>query len=180
MSSEEDGSFWACARDARGRRRIEDYALLGDSETTALVSRTGSIDWLCWPRFDSEASLCALLGDGGNGYWRIAPVGEVTRTERRYRGDTLILEQVMETDSGSVLLTDLMPLRGTSSDVVRIVEGRSGRVDMRSMLDLRFEYGQLSPLLRHADEHEASALAGPHAVVLRSDRTLEAQDGSIR
>ena len=175
----DDGSFWACGRDEKRRRRIEDYALIGDSETAALVSRTGSIDWLCWPRFDSEASLCSLLGDASNGYWRIAPVGEVKRTERRYRGDTLILEQVMETDSGSVLLTDLMPLRGQGSDVVRIVEGVSGRVDMRSMLDLRFEYGQLSPLLRHADEHEASALAGPHAVVLRSDRAIEARGGSI-
>ena len=175
----DDESFWTCARDASGQRRIEDYALIGDSETGALVSRTGSIDWLCWPRFDSEASLCSLLGDGRNGYWRIAPVGEVKRTERRYRGETLILEQLMETESGSVLFTDLMPLRGKASDVVRLAECKSGRVELRSVLDLEFEYGQLRPLLRHSEEHEVSALAGPHAVVLRSDRSLVARDGSI-
>ena len=175
----DDESFWACTRDERGFRRIEDYALIGDCETAALVSRTGSIDWLCWPRFDSEASLCSLLGDARNGYWRIAPVGEAKCTRRRYRGDTLILEHQVETQTGSVLLTDLMPLRGKVSDLVRIVECQSGHVDMRSVLELRFEYGQLRPLLRHSEEHEISALAGPHAVVLRSDRSLKAHDGSI-
>jgi GH15 family glucan-1,4-alpha-glucosidase len=174
-----DSNFWACGRDGNGRRRIEDYALIGDSETAALVSRTGSIDWLCWPRFDSEASLCALLGDGSNGYWRIAPVGEVKQTRRRYRGDTLILEQLVETKSGSILLTDLMPLRGQQSDLVRIVEGKSGCVDIRSVLDLRFEYGRLRPLLRRVQEHEISALAGPHAVVLRCDHRLDADRDSI-
>lgn len=174
-----NSDFWACDTDDRGRRRIEDYALIGDTETAAMVSRTGSIDWLCWPRFDSEASLCALLGDGGNGYWRIAPTAQTKKTDRRYRGDTLVLEQLVETHSGSVLLTDFMPLRGEASDVIRIVEGRSGTVAMRSVLDLRFEYGQLRPLLRKIDDREVSALAGPHAVVLRSDRKLTCESGSI-
>lgn len=174
-----NSGFWACDTDEGGRRRIEDYALIGDTETAALVSRTGSIDWLCWPRFDSEASLCALLGDGGNGYWRIAPTAPATRTERRYRGDTLILEQLVETDSGSVLITDFMPVRGKNSDLIRIVEGRSGTVAIRSVLDLRFEYGQLRPLLRKIDDRQVSALAGPHAVVLRSDRKLACDSGSI-
>lgn len=174
--STEEGCFWAAGE--RGReRRIEDYGLIGDSETAALVSRTGSIDWLCWPRFDSEACLAALLGDGSNGFWRIAPAGEVTRTSRRYRGDTLILETTFETDGGCVRLIDLMPLRGDASDLVRIVEGVSGCVAMRSVLDLRFEYGQLRPLLRRVGDCEVSALAGPHAVVLRGVGPLEI-DGS--
>lgn len=162
-----------------GERRIEDYGLIGDSETAALVSRNGSIDWLSWPRFDSEACMAALLGDGGNGYWRIAPTAEVKKSSWRYRGDTLILESLFETGEGSVLLIDLMPLRGKASDIVRIVEGRGGCVTMRSVLDLRFEYGQLRPLIRRVEDEEVSALAGPHAVVLRSDHHLVAEDGAI-
>ncbi|MFN3387621.1 MAG: glycoside hydrolase family 15 protein [Allosphingosinicella sp.] len=173
-----EGCFWAAGE--RGRaRRIEDYGLIGDSETAVLVSRTGSIDWLCWPRFDSEACMAALLCDVGNGYWRIAPAGAVTKTHRRYRGDTLILETTFETETGAVRLIDLMPLRGEASDLVRIVEGVGGRVAMRSMLDLRFEYGRLRPLLRRVSDHEVAALAGPHAVVLHGGGSMRIEDSAV-
>ena len=160
-------------------RMIEDYAMIGDCETAALVSRAGSIDWLCWPRFDSEACLASLIGDADNGYWRIAPAGKITATSRRYRGDTLILETSFETDEGEVLLVDLMPVRGHASDIVRILVGKKGRVPVRSVLDLRFEYGKLRPLIRPVEDGEASAVAGPHGVVLRSDRSLRVEDSAI-
>src|SRR5881628_1590094 len=101
--------------------RIEDYALIGDCETAALVARDGSIDWLCWPRFDSDACFAALLGDAGNGRWKISPADGAARISRRYRGNTLILETRFETQSGRVCLVDFMPPRGTDSDIVRLV-----------------------------------------------------------
>lgn len=178
--NESTPGFWAdAAADDKGERRIEDYGLIGDSETAALVSRSGSIDWLCWPRFDSEACLAALLGDEKNGYWRIAPKGGIRRSKWRYRDDTLILENLIETDEGSFLLIDLMPIRGEASDIVRIVEGKSGCVSMRSVLDLRFEYGQLRPMIRRVEGRLISALAGPHAVVLRSDHDLTVRESAI-
>src|SRR5689334_7934683 len=104
-------------------RRIEDYALIGDCETAALVGRDGSIDWLCWPRFDSDACFAALLGTPEHGRWRMGPAGAVGRTDRRYRDDTLILETEFETADGAVTVIDFMPIRGAASDVVRIVVG---------------------------------------------------------
>lgn len=178
MSETEPSDFWTDGR-PDGDRRIDDYGMIGDSETAALVSTTGSIDWLCWPRFDSEACMAALLGDGSNGYWRIAPEQQVTKTSRRYRDDTLILETLFETEGGSVLLIDLMPLRGEASDIVRIVEGKEGCVRVRSVLDLRFEYGQLRPMIRRVKDCEVSALAGPHAVVLRGTGRLEVDGSTI-
>lgn len=174
--AEDKSTFWT---GGDGRRHIEDYGLIGDSETAALVSRTGSIDWLCWPRFDSEACLATLLGDESNGFWRIAPCGEIRETRRRYRGDTLILETLFETDEGKVLLIDLMPLRGRNSDIVRVLVGREGRVPIRSVLDLRFEYGKLRPLIRRVEDGEISAIAGPHGIVLRSDRDLSVEETAI-
>ena len=106
--------------------RIEDYALLGDCETAALVSREGSIDWLCWPRFDSDACFAALLGTPENGRWLLRPLDPDARTTRRYRDGTLILETEFETADGAVTLLDFMPPRGQASDVVRIVRGRRG------------------------------------------------------
>ncbi len=125
--------------------RIEDYALIGDCETAALVGRDGSLDWLCWPRFDSPACFAALLGGPENGRWLIAPAHGAARTSRAYRQDTLILETRFETDGGAVLLTDFMPLRGTNSDVVRRVTGLHGRIAMRLELVVRFDYGQTVP-----------------------------------
>src|SRR5438067_392454 len=117
--------------------RIEDYALIGDCQTAALVSRDGSIDWLCLPRFDSDACLAALLGTEANGYWRIAPLDPAIRTQRRYRPDTLILETDIYTPGGAVRLTDFMPVtRGVAPDVVRIATNLHGSVQLRSELSL--------------------------------------------
>src|SRR6266567_3104840 len=109
--------------------RIEDYALIGDCLTAGLVAKDGSIDWLCFPRFDSGACFAALLGDEENGRWSIAPIEEPRRVSRRYRGETMILETEFETRTGTVRIIDFMPPRGVAPDVVRIVEGVSGKVD---------------------------------------------------
>jgi GH15 family glucan-1,4-alpha-glucosidase len=146
---------------------IEDYGVIGDLHTAALVGRDGSIDWLCLPRFDSPACFAALLGDEDNGRWLLAPAQGGTCTSRRYRGDTLVLETTWETGTGTVRVVDLMPPRGQAADVVRIVEGVRGRVPMRSELTLRFDYGHVVPWVRHADG-DFAAVAGPDAVWLRT------------
>ena len=128
----------------------EDYALIGDCETAALVGRDGSLDWLCWPRFDSPACFAALLGGPEHGRWLIAPASKVMKTSRAYRADTLILETRFETSEGVVLLTDFMPLRGTNSDVVRRVTGLQGRVSMRTELIIRADYGRTFLISRRA------------------------------
>ncbi len=148
--------------------RIEDYALIGDLQTAALVGRDGSIDWLCLPRFDSGACFAALLGDRDNGHWRIAPAGAGDADRRAYRGDTLVLESVWETAGGSVRVVDFMPQRDRAPDVVRIVEGLSGRVAMESELRLRFDYGGVVPWVRRSDGCRV-AVAGPDSVWLRSE-----------
>ncbi|WKX69663.1 glycoside hydrolase family 15 protein [Streptomyces sp. XD-27] len=149
-------------------RRIEDYALIGDHQTAALVGRDGSIDWLCLPRFDSAACFAALLGDRENGHWRLAPAGAGACTRRVYRPGTLVLESVWETASGTVKVTDFMPQRDRTPDVVRIAEGVSGRVDMLGVLRLRFDYGHVVPWVRRSDGHRV-AVAGPDSVWLRSE-----------
>ncbi|MDX2534045.1 glycoside hydrolase family 15 protein [Streptomyces scabiei] len=148
--------------------RIEDYALIGDHQTAALVNRHGSIDWLCLPRFDSAACFAALLGDQENGHWTLAPRGGGTCARRAYRHDSLVLDTEWETDEGAVRVTDLMPQRDRSPDVVRIVEGLSGRVTMRSTVRLRFDYGSAVPWMRRSDGHRV-AVAGPDSVWLRSE-----------
>jgi GH15 family glucan-1,4-alpha-glucosidase len=148
--------------------RIEDYALIGDCETVALVGRDGSIDWLCWPRFDSDACFAALLGTPEHGRWLLAPAAP-SRGRRRYRDDTLILETEFETDTGAVVVIDFMPIRGEVSDLVRIVVGRRGRVPMRMELTLRFDYGRSVPWVsRLPDGDGLRAISGPHMVVLRT------------
>ncbi|GHJ38464.1 glycoside hydrolase family 15 protein [Streptomyces sp. TS71-3] len=149
-------------------RRIEDYAIIGDQQTAALVSRRGSIDWLCLPRFDSAACFAALLGTDENGHWTLAPKGAGNCTRRGYRPDTLILDTEWDTDDGSVRVTDLMPQRDRYPDVVRIVEGLSGRVTVRSRLRLRFDYGSVIPWMRRVDSHRV-AVAGPDSAWLRSE-----------
>ncbi|MFF9145119.1 glycoside hydrolase family 15 protein [Streptomyces sp. NPDC014861] len=149
-------------------RRIDDYALIGDLQTAALVGRDGSIDWLCLPRFDSAACFAALLGDEDNGHWRIAPKGSGTCTSRRYAEDSLVLETLWETRTGTVKVTDFMPQRDRAPDVVRIVEGVSGRVEMSAVLRLRFDYGSIVPWIRRSEGHRV-AVAGPDAVWLRSE-----------
>ncbi len=147
---------------------IEDYAVIGDTQTVALVGRDGSVDWLCLPRFDSPACFAALLGDEENGHWTIAPVGGGTCESRRYVDDTLVLESTWQTDQGTVRVYDLMPHRGEAPDVVRVVEGVDGRVDMRMVLRLRFEHGRRVPWV-HRVGQQVVAVAGPDAVYLRSD-----------
>ncbi len=155
--------------------QIEDYGFLSDTETAALVSRDGSIDWLCMPRFDSGACFARLLGTEENGCWQICPKGKVMRTSRRYRGDTLILETEFETAQGRVRLTDCMPLRDEFPDIVRKVEGLSGKVEMTTRVVLRFDYGRLVPWVRRVDGG-ITAMAGPDAIILRSDVELRGQD----
>src|SRR5262245_59887922 len=140
--------------------RIEDYGLIGDLQTAALVSRHGSIDWLCFPRFDSGACFAKLLGDAENGQWSLAPVDEVREARRSYRGDTLVLETELQTSSGCVRLIDFMPPRGRVPDVVRIVEGVEGRVTMRMDLTIRFDYGSVVPWVRRREDGIV-ACAGP-------------------
>jgi GH15 family glucan-1,4-alpha-glucosidase len=147
--------------------RIEDYAFLSDTQTGALVGREGSVDWLCFPRFDSGACFAALLGDRKNGRWLFAPRDEVTATRRRYRDGTLILETEIETGSGAIRLIDFMPPRGTNPDIVRIVEGLRGKVDIKMELVIRFDYGHVVPWVRKRDG-ALEAIAGPDALVLRT------------
>jgi GH15 family glucan-1,4-alpha-glucosidase len=160
-------------------RRIEDYALIGDCETAALVGRNGSIDWLCWPRFDSDACFAALLGGPKNGRWLTAPADDVTGVRRRYWPGTLILETEFETDEGSVAIVDFMPIRDVVSDIVRIVIGRGGQVRMRSELALRFDYGRLVPWIERIDGSAFRASAGPHSAVLRVRAPVAMRDGDL-
>ncbi len=155
--------------------RIEDYALIGDLQTAALVGLDGSIDWLCLPRFDSGACFAALLGDESNGRWRLAPVGGGSATRRSYRPGTLVVETLWESGSGSVRVTDFMPVRGTAPDVVRIVEGLTGSVEMRSELVLRLDYGHVVPWVRHTDG-QLAAVAGPDALWLRTPVPVHGED----
>lgn len=147
--------------------RIEDYALIGDCETAALVCNDGSIDWLCWPAFNSESCFAALLGDKSHGRWRIAPADD-SRMSRRYRGETLILETRFETADGAVTLIDFMPPRGAASDVVRLVRGERGRVAMHMELIIRFGFGANIPWVRRTGNGELLAISGPDMTVLRT------------
>lgn len=155
--------------------KIEDYAFLSDTQTGALVSRDGSVDWLCFPRFDSGACLAALLGDRKNGRWKFTPDGEIKTTRRRYRGDTLILETEIETAEGAVRLIDFMPPRGENPDIVRIVEGLRGNVRMKMDLIIRFDYGHIIPWVRKA-HGGLEAIAGPDALILRTPIETRGED----
>lgn len=154
---------------------IKDYALLGNCETAALVARDGSLDWLCFPRFDSTACFAALLGSDEHGRWKIAPTAEVIAVERRYRDGTLILETVFETRDGRAMLIDFMPMK-TSGHVVRMVVGLSGRVEFAVDLAIRFDYGSSVPWVERKDAHTLTAVAGPEMLVLRSPVALHPQD----
>lgn len=155
--------------------RIEDYALIGDCQTAALVGNDGSIDWLCLPRFDSDACFAALLGGPENGRWRIAPRATVRTVRRRYRGPTLVLETEFETAEGTVAVTDFMPVREREPDVVRIVEGRRGVVPMRMELTARFDYGSVVPWVRRTADG-LSAIAGPSALRVRTAVPMHGED----
>src|SRR5258705_12061280 len=148
--------------------RIEDYALIGDCESAALVGRDGSIDWLCWPRFDSGACFAALLGEVEHGRWRPPPADPRAVSRRRYRGDTMILETEFETADGVARVTDFMPLDHARSDLVRVVRGVSGRVAMHAELILRFDYGSVVPWVSRLEDGTLRAIAGPDMITLRS------------
>ncbi|HVH56480.1 MAG TPA: glycoside hydrolase family 15 protein [Vicinamibacterales bacterium] len=155
--------------------RIEDYALIGDTQTGALISKDGSIDWLCLPRFDAGACFAALLGTRDHGRWRIAPAGDVQQVTRRYRGPTLILETEFTTASGVARLTDFMPPRGVEPDLVRIVEGVRGEVEMDVDLVARFDYGSVVPWVRRI-EGDWTAIGGPDSLSLRTPVDLRGVD----
>jgi len=154
--------------------RIEDYALIGDCQTAALVARDGSIDWLGFPRFDSAACFAALLGTPDHGRWQVAPVGGLRATRRSYREGSLVLETEFETEDGIVLLTDFMPIRDRAANLVRIVEGKRGRVPMRSEFVLRPDYGSIVPWVRLQDDG-VLAVAGPESFRLRTQVLLRGE-----
>ena len=166
--------------------RIEDYALIGNTRTAALVGNNGSIDWLCTPRFDSSACFAALLGSPANGHLQIAPTKAVRSVRRRYRGPTLILETEFVTDTGSVVVLDFMPIaeRHQQVDVIRIVHGLRGAVPMRMEAVFRFDYGQIAPWVTQRD-HGLRAIAGPDAlevrtpVLLRSENTTAVSEFTV-
>lgn len=153
---------------------IEDYALIGDCETGALVGRDGSIDWLCLPRFDSDSCFGRLLGNEENGYWKLCPLDRSV-SERRYRPGTLILETVFATDRGRVRVTDFMPPKTKLSKVVRIVEGLEGKVEMRSELVARFDYGITVPWVSHIDDGALSLVAGASMLLLRTEAPVHGE-----
>ncbi len=155
--------------------RIEDYALIGDLETAALVGRDGSIDWLCLPRFDSDACFAALLGTPEHGRWLIAPAGEVRRVRRRYRPGTLVLETEFETKEGTATLIDFMPPRRADPDLVRIVEGKRGKVTLQTHLVIRFDYGVTVPWVRKVKDG-LRAIAGPNSLHLRTPVPLKGEN----
>ena len=155
--------------------RIEDYALIGDCHTGALVGRDGSFDWLCWPRFDSEACFAALLGKPEHGRWLIAPQSRAVRVTRRYRERTLILETDFETAHGAVTVIDFMPVRESTCHLVRIVVGRRGRVPIRMELVLRFNYGASVPWVSRLPDGALRAIAGPDMVLLRTSAPLKGE-----
>jgi GH15 family glucan-1,4-alpha-glucosidase len=155
--------------------RIEDYALIGDCETAALVGRDGSIDWLCVPRFDSAACFAALLGTPEHGRWLLAPAAPVRAVRRRYRSETLVLETEFETEAGVVVLTDCMPVRADTPHLVRLVEGKTGAVPMRLEIMIRPDYGLVIPWVRRTEDG-ILAIAGPSAVRLRTPVPLRGED----
>ncbi|MDA8309543.1 MAG: glycoside hydrolase family 15 protein [Actinomycetota bacterium] len=155
--------------------RLEDYAMIGDTHTGALVGNDGSIDWLCLPRFDSGAVFGALLGNESNGRWQLAPLGGVRRVQRRYREGTLVLDTELETDTGVVRITDFMPHRDGHAGVVRIVEGVAGQVPMGMRLVIRFDYGRTVPWVRRIDGR-LIAVAGPDALVLDTPVVTDGED----
>jgi GH15 family glucan-1,4-alpha-glucosidase len=155
--------------------RLEDYAVVGDTQTIALIGTNGSIDWLCFPRFDSGACFAALLGGPRHGCWRIAPRAPIRALRRRYRDDTMILETEYDTAEGTVRVIDFMPIRDSAPDLVRIIEGVSGRVQVEVELIIRYDYGAIVPWVRR-EEGRLHAVAGPDALVLATPAPLHGED----
>src|SRR5436309_9328215 len=157
--------------------KIEGYGFLSDTQTGALVSRDGCVDWLCLPRFDSPACFASLLGEKENGHWRFFPDEEITAVRRRYRGETLILETELETKDGAVRLIDFMPPRGENPDIIRIIEGLRGKVSMQMELIIRFDYGHIVPWVRRRQRFDGlEAIAGPDGLILRTPVEMRGKD----
>ena len=150
--------------------------MIGDCRSAALVGRDGSIDWLCWPRFDSDACFAALLGDASNGRWLMAPAKPARKITRRYLGDSLILETVFTTATGAARVLDFMPPNDSNGTLVRLVEGLSGHVDMATELVIRFDYGITIPWMRKIDAKTHTAVAGPHLLTLRTQAELQGKN----
>src|SRR5215471_1776934 len=165
-------NFWSHCASIRMPSRIEDYALIGDCHAAALVARDGSIDWLCWPRFDSDACFAALLGSDAHGRWQIAPRDGQASVRRGYRKNTLILETHFECPEGAVTLIDFMPVGHSHCCIVRLVVGERGKVDMQAELVLRFGYGAVVPWMQKLEDDMLRAIAGPDMVVLRTPIAL--------
>jgi len=157
-------------------RRIEDYAVIGDCESAALCGNDGSIDWLCWPRFDSDACFASLLGTPENGRWQLAPAENVARVTRHYREKTLVLETEFETADGAITLIDFMPLRGKHSHIVRLVRGTRGKVCMTMNLTIRFDYGRTVPWVTRLEDGTLRAIAGPDMIALRTSAPLQGEN----
>ncbi|MEP6840524.1 MAG: trehalase-like domain-containing protein, partial [Bradyrhizobium sp.] len=163
--------------DANLPMTIEDYGLIGDCETAALVGRNGSIDWLCWPRFDSAACFANLLGNAEHGRWSIRPADGSRQSSRSYLGDTMVLETEFTTSEGSFVVIDFMPMNRSGSSLIRIVEGRNGQVRVHMNLTLRFDYGSSVPwVTRLQDGNGIQAIAGPNLVALRTSVSLQGEN----
>src|SRR5947209_490316 len=160
---------------AKEHTKIEDYAFLSDTQTGALVSRDGCVDWLCFPRFDSGACFASLLGKRENGCWRFFPDDKIKKIERRYRGNSLVLETDIETESGAVRFTDFMPPRGENPDLIRIIEGLRGEVGLQMELIIRFDYGHVVPWVRKS-HGGLEAIAGPDGLILRTPIATHGKD----
>ena len=156
--------------------RIEDYALIGDCETAGLCKNDGSIDWLCWPRFDSGACFASLLGTPDNGRWKLSPAVGTARVARHYRDRTLILETDFQTHEGAFTLVDFMPLRGKHSHLVRLVQGKHGRVRVKMELTIRFDYGRTIPWVTRLEDGTMRAIAGPNMIALRTPAILRGEN----
>jgi GH15 family glucan-1,4-alpha-glucosidase len=172
---EVDADWTDCGKEIPMAQRIEDYALIGDCKTAALVGRDGSIDWLCWPRFDSAACFAALLGTAENGRWLMAPTRPPIGVQRRYRDGTLVLETEFQTETGRAAVIDFM-LPGEGAHLVRIVLGLSGRMEFRTELVIRFNYGATVPWVSRPDDGSINAIAGPERLVLRTSVSLRGED----
>src|SRR4029079_6932627 len=169
----------ACSKVEALTLPIEDYAMIGDCETAALVACDGSIDWLCWPRFDSDACFAALLGGEQHGRWLIGPAdpSAARAVSRRYRGDSLILETRFESKTGAAVVIDVMPPRDSESNLLRIVVGERGSLEMRSTLVTGCAYGARMPWVHRLPDRSLRAIAGADQVVLRTAVAVEGEDG---
>ena len=156
--------------------RIEDYAMIGDCRTAAIICHNGSIDWFCVPRFDSEAVFAALLGTKDNGHWLVEPAAKNFKSSRRYRGDSLILETTFTTPTGKARVTDFMPPGTPESCIVRIVEAVEGHVAMRTELAIRFDYGVTIPWVSRRDTRTMVAIAGPHLLTFRTRAEMKGEN----